>query len=192
MPFSANELNNFKNNFVGGTRQNRFRVLGTFPSTSSQETTSTTTSTTSTNLSEFHIRSTLIPTLQTSTVAYDFFGRKLNYPGEKLYSTWSVTVLDDTNANNLWTRFHNWQNNINNHVLNETKYVQNHSGYKTKWTVQHLDLNGNILKTFILAGLWPRTVNEISFSHSRTNALNTFNVVFVYDTIEIPGITPTT
>jgi hypothetical protein len=183
-----NSLNLFKKYFNGGTRQNRFVVTGTFPS-SQNDTETTASSQSANNVSPFHIRSTLIPTLQTSTVSYDFFGRKLHYPGEKLYSTWSVTVLDDFNANNLWQRFHNWQNYINDHEKNSTKYATNNKGYKTSWTVQHLDLNGKTLKTFKLNGLWPRTLGELSFSHSRTNTLHTFNAVFVYDTIEIVGIT---
>jgi hypothetical protein len=186
-------LSDFKINFVGGTRQNRFLVSGTFPDLAQTNTTSTT-STTTILPSYFHIRSTLIPTLQTSTISYDYFGRKHHYPGEKLYSTWSVSVLDDnpiavSASGNLWNKFHSWHNAINNHDDYTTQYPTQLDNYKADWTIQHLNLNGIALKTFKLGGLWPRTINEISFNHSRPNVLNTFNVVFVYDTIEIVGVT---
>ena len=97
-------------------------------------------------------------------------------------------MLDDTVKNNLWSRFQNWHNYINNHVDNTTNYPQL-ANYKMNWTVQHLDLNGRILKEFYLNGIWPRTINEIPFNSSRVNALNTFNVVFVYDTVGIDNVT---
>ena len=178
-------LNDFKDNFLGGgTRQNRFKIIGGFPSGGDNP------NSTNTNnlISEFHVRSTLIPTLQTSTIAYDYFGRKLYYPGEKLYSTWSASILDDTGSGDLWKSFQRWHNYINNHVSNNTKYI-NGANYKVNWTIQHLDLNGAVQKTFFLNGLWPRTINEMSFNSSRPNVLNTFNVVFVYDTVAISGIT---
>lgn len=176
-------LNDFKANFSGGTRQNRFLIVGNFPNGDT------------TNTSYLHVRSTLIPTLQTSTISYDHFGRKHYYPGEKLYSTWSVSIYDDNSsvgsADALWKRFQNWHNNINAHTSNltNTTYLTDPELYKVSWHVRHLDLNGSTLKTFVLNGLWPRTISEMSFNMARPNVLNTFNVVFVYDTITIPSVT---
>jgi hypothetical protein len=171
-------LNAFKGNFDGGTRQNRFVVRGVIPFGNGQ-------------ISSFHIRSTLIPTLQTSTISYDYLGRKSHFPGEKMYSTWSVAVLDDPTAQtyNLWRSFHRWQNTINNHLTNVPDPSLSGTAtpaYKANgWEVKHLDLNGNTLKTFVLNGCWPRSINEINFNMGRPNVLNTFNVVFVFDTIQI-------
>lgn len=180
-------LNQFKDNFKGGTRQNRFLVTGAFPSGVGTSSTAGNANSTG-NTIPFHIRSTLIPTLQTSTVSYDYFGRKLYYPGEKLYSTWSVSVVDDTDSGDLWKKFHQWHNYINNHVNNTTRYPTTQN-YKVNWYVEHLGLNENVIKRFYINGMWPRTINEMSFSMARPNVLNTFNVVFVYDTISIEGVT---
>lgn len=171
-------LNQFKTDFLGGTRQNRFVIEGAIPYGGGQ-------------ISSFHIRSSLIPTLQTSTISYDYMGRKSFFPGEKMYSTWSVAVLDDpsSSANNLWKKFQVWQNNINNHFSNSSDLslgISNEPNYKAfGWKVNQLDLNGNNIKTFILNGCWPRSVNEIGFNMGRPNVLNTFNVVFVFDTVQI-------
>ena len=174
MPQTA--LNNFKDNFDGGTRQNRFLVRGVIPFSGGQ-------------ISTFHIRSTLIPTLQTSSVAYDYFGRKSFFPGEKMYSTWSVAVVDDPNSTNanLWRSFNNWQNKINNNLTNESSVsTQGTPIYKAdNWEIRHLDLNGNSLKSFFLSGCWPRSITEINMNMGRPNVINTFNVVFVFDTIQI-------
>lgn len=171
-------LNNFKTDFLGGTRQNRFVIEGTIPYSGGA-------------MSTFHIRSSLIPTLQTSTITYDYMGRKSYFPGEKMYSTWSVQVLDDpfSTANNLWKKFQTWQNNINNHFTNTSDVSAQQSSeplYKAfGWRVNQLDLNGNNLKTFMLNGCWPKSVGDIGLNMGRPNVLNTFNVVFVFDTVQI-------
>jgi hypothetical protein len=170
-------LNDFKTNFDGGTRQNRFYIEGTIPFGNGA-------------VSSFHVRSTLIPTLQTSTIAYDYMGRKSYFPGEKMYSTWSVSVIDDPSSQyDLWAKFNIWQNNINNHETNRSDIslqTGTFASYKANgWKINHLDLNGNIIKTFVLNGCWPRSINEINFNMSRPNVINTFNVVFVFDSVEI-------
>jgi len=185
-------LNEFKTSFFGGTRQNRFLITGNFPTAANNQQNQNNNPVSGTQY--LHVRSTLIPTLQTSTISYDYFGRKYHYPGEKLYSTWSVSVMDDNpnlvaSQNNLWRYFQIWHNNINNHQTNLTIFESNENAYKVSWTVRHLDLNGGVLKTFILNGLWPRSINEVSFNMARPNVINTFNVVFVYDTLSILGVT---
>ena len=88
----------------------------------------------------------------------------------------------------MWKKFHQWHNFINNHVNNTTSYPVT-TNYKVNWYIEHLGLNENVIKRFYINGMWPRTINEMSFSMARPNVLNTFNVVFVYDTISIDGVT---
>lgn len=171
----------FKKNFQGGTRENRFLVEGTIPLANGK-------------LSRFHIKTTQIPTLSTQTTEYNFFGRKAYYPSEKQYQTWSIRVLDDTKTEyNLWQKFHAWQNRINQHVNNASYVIGPNKDYKAYgWKIHHLNLNGDEekpLKTFVLHGCWPKTVDKILLSMTNPNALNEFAVIFVYDWIEIVGVT---
>ena len=191
-------LNQFKSGFYGGTRQNRFLISGNFPAPQDGSITSNTSGANSSGGSFYHVRSTLIPTLQTSTISYDYFGRKYNYPGEKLYSTWSVSVMDDNPAAvsvtyNLWKRFQQWHDWINNHQTNTTLYINYPDSYKSSWTVRHLDLNGSkVLKEFTMHGCWPSTVSQLSLNMMTPNNMNMFSVVVVFDYIEITGITSRT
>ena len=171
-------LIDFKNKFSGGTRSNRFRITGSFP--------------TGGGFTDFHVRATTIPTVESKTISYDYFGRKYHYPGEKSYGTWSFTVLDDTNNHNLWGQFQKWQNFINDH--NSNLSTINASQYKAdNWKIQHLDLNdtGTPLKEFQLNGCWPAGIQPITLNMGNPNQLNTFNVIIVYDYIQITGITKT-
>jgi hypothetical protein len=177
----SNNIINFKENFFGGTRSNRFLVSGSFP--------------TGGNFTNFHIRSTLLPQLVTRTLSYDFFGRKYHYPGEKDYQTWTFTVLDDTGAYDLWRAFQRWQNSINNHETNvSAEILSGQQSYKAyNWRIQHLDLSGNqVLKEFVLHGCWPASVNQLTLNMTSPNTPSSFSVLIVFDYIEITGVTSRT
>jgi hypothetical protein len=172
----AFHISDFKNAFLGGTRQNRFYVEGTIPGGNG-------------NLSKFHIKTTQIPSVTTLVTEYQYFGRKAFYPGEKQYGSWSMIVLDDVTENgNLWKKFNKWQNLINNHTSNNS--ITNTSYKANDWKIRHLNINGdesedNILKTFILQGCWPKVIEPINFNMTNPNLLNQFTVIFVYDYLEI-------
>jgi hypothetical protein len=186
-------ITNFKTRFNGGTRANRFYIEGNIPAFS----TPTNSVNSSSAFTNFHVRSTQIPQLSTKTLSYDYFGRKYHYPGEKDYGTWSFTVLDDnqTGNGNLWKKFHAWQNAINDNDKNISFQATNSSSttvdsakYKaTNWKIQHLNLNGDTtpLKTFIMQGCWPTSIQPITFNMNNPNVLNSFVVIMVYDYIEL-------
>ena len=173
-------LNIFKTKFNGGTRSNRFEVTGNIPTGGS--------------LTKFHIRSTIIPQLTSTTIEYSYFGRKFYYPGEKQYSTWSFNVLDDNPKNpssieNLWSMFHSWQNKINQHETNKSFDLNNtQNSYKADfWRIRHLNLNDNgaPLKEFVMHGCWPTSVEPLPLNMGSNNLLNSFNVIMVFDHIEL-------
>lgn len=175
-------LSNFKENFFGGTRSNRFEIVGNIPGGGA--------------FTKFHVRSTIIPQMSTKTLSYDFFGRKYHYPGEKDYGNWAFTVLDDTSQfGNLWKMFQTWQNKINNNETNFSSPTNINNDIKAyNWKIRHLDLNGDTLplKEFVLQGCWPAAVQQMSLNMMQPNTLNLFNVIIIYDYIEISNITTRT
>ena len=180
-------LSTFKNNFFGGTRSNRFEIFGNIPSPTGQSNGGA--------FTKFHVRSTIIPQMSTKTLSYDYFGRKYHYPGEKDYGNWAFTVIDDTGlSNNMWRMFQRWHNGINNHSTNESFLLGNGKDYKAyDWQIRHLDFNGeNTLKVFKLHGCWPAAVQQMSLNMLQPNTMNSFNVIILYDYIEIDGITSRT
>ncbi len=174
-------INEFKQQFNGGTRLNRFFVTGRIPFANK-------------NISRFHVRATQIPQLQTQTLSYDYRGRKGHYPLEKVYSSWSMSIIDDVDDMNMWTAFHKWNDALNDHDDNTVdNSVNRHqtNTYKTTWTVNHLNLNGeenNVLKKFTLFGCWPKVINPINLNMARPNTINMFDVVMIYDYIKIDNV----
>ena len=153
----------------------------------------------------FHIRSTFIPPITNITLELHGYGRKLHIPGDRQYAPWQISVYDDIDGSatsgsgssivntNLWKEFSNWHNTINNHVNNSTTTDgPSYTNYKQTWQINHLDLNGSIIKTFTMHGCWPKTVSAIDHNMTNRNFLNTFSVVMLYDEIEIGGVTDTT
>jgi hypothetical protein len=179
-------INEFKTNFLGGTRSNRFEIFGRIPSGVQGS------GGVGGNFTKFHVRSTIIPQMSTKTLSYDYFGRKYHYPGERDYGSWAFTVLDDTgNANNLWQMFQRWHNNINDHETNVSYNLSTGNSYKAEnWEIRHLDINGDsVLKTFILQGCWPAAIQQVSLNMMQPNTLNSFNVIIVYDYVDVKGVT---
>jgi hypothetical protein len=169
-------LNDFKNTFFGGTRSNRFRIDGSFP--------------TGGRFTDFHIRSATLPRVTSKTLSYDYFGRKFHYPGERDYGTWNITMWDDVGNNNLWGRLNKWQNLINDHDKNQSSILPKR--YKSdNWRVQHLDLNGNDqpLKEYILHGCWPAGIQPVQMNMGSPNVLNSYTVMIVFDYMEIKNVT---
>ncbi len=180
------DITAFKNAFSGGTRANRFLVKGGVGIGAAQKPHS------------FHVRSTFIPPVTNFTLSVDAYGRKVNIPGDRQYAPWQLTIYDDIddaataaqdNPRNLWKLFSQWHNQINNHEDNTTTLQFPFTGYKTNWTIQHLDLNGNVeqLKEFELIGCWPKSVSDIDFNMTRRNFLNTFSVIMLYDEVIVTG-----
>lgn len=183
------DISHFKSKFNGGTRANRFLVSGEigigFEGSASTKRT-------------FHVRSTFIPPITNITLTHSAYGRKLNIPGDREYSPWQLTIYDDldsstssgsgtTTVANLWKQFSTWSNNINLHETNipGSDLTSPHLNYKRDWQIQHLDLNGDIIKTFYLNGCWPKNVSDIDFNMTRKNFLNTFSVILLYDAVQI-------
>ena len=171
----AISITDFKNAFSGGTRKNRFVVQGTIPFSQGA-------------VSQFHVAATEIPTLSTQNIEYGYFGRKMYYPGEKQYGTWSMVVYDDTGTNDLWKKFHTWQNSINNHTSNVSTFAPDYKA--NNWSINHLSLNGEgspntYLKTFILDGCWPKTVTPVSLNMGSVNDFCQFTVVLLFDLLRV-------
>ena len=168
-------LIDFKDNFYGGTKTNRFRISGEFP--------------TGGQFTDYHVRATTVPNAASKTISYDYFGRKYHYPGEKEYGTWAFQAWDDVGDNNIWGKLQKWQDLINNHNTNVS--ATKTADYKAyDWKIQHLSGNGDkVLKQYTLHGCWPAGIQQMSLNMGNPNVLNSFNVIVVFDYIEIKDVT---
>ena len=175
----------FTTNFEGGTRKNRFKVKGTGGAGLADNFVK--------NLSLFHIVAAAMPASIITTNPIDFRGRRILYPGDRVYSAegfnvWTVTIQDDIpgqpteKITNLWNRLHAWSNGINSHVFNTgTPFSSPPIPYETTISVQQLNLNGTkVIKESTLYGAWPQSISPLNMEMQARDQYNTFDVTFCF------------
>lgn len=173
----------FIGGFNGGTRVNRFEVTGSIgPSSGSG----------STAFSKFHIRSASLPEAILGNIAVNWHGRTVNYPGDRAYKPWNITILDDTGSGaKLYKAFHDWHNIINDHTANTyTNLASPRANFATNWSVKQLDANGETpIKTFTLSNCWPVGIGPLELDMGKDNTIGAFQVTVLFTHYTVGDIT---
>ena len=129
----------------------------------------------------FLCTATSIPAMNVAEVPVNFRGRPIYIAGDRSFDTWPITVLNDTDFK-LRNAFERWQNGINN--MSDNEGLTNPADYQVDAFVDHLDRNGNTIKSYTLRGLFPITISEIGLSYAPTTDIETFGVTFRYQFFE--------
>jgi hypothetical protein len=157
----------------GGARNNQFKVTMPFPGYSQV----------GGEIEDlaFLCTATSIPAMNVAEVPVNFRGRPIYIAGDRSFDTWPITVLNDTDFK-LRNAFERWQNGINN--MSDNEGLTNPADYQVDAFVDHLDRNGNTIKSYTLRGLFPITISEIGLSYAPTTEIETFGVTFRYQFFE--------
>ena len=167
-------INDFKAKLAGGgARSNQFKVTMPFPGYAQV----------GGEIEDlaFLCRSTTIPAMNVGVVNVPFRGRQIKIAGDRTFDEWSITVLNDTNFK-LRNAFERWQNGINNMTDNEG--LTNPVDYQVDAFVDHLDRNGNTIKSYTLRGLYPIQIAAIDLNFDEATAIEEFSVTFAYQYFE--------
>ena len=167
-------INEFKSRLRGGgARANQFKVTLPFPGYAAVGG--------ETSDLAFLCKATAIPGQTLGNVAVDFRGRKLNIAGDRTFEPWSITVLNDTDFK-LYRGFERWMNGINNMTDNEG--IANPADYQVDGFIDHLDRNGNTLKSYTYRGLFPVALDSIPLNYGTNDAIEEFGVTFQFQYFE--------
>ena len=167
-------INDFKAKLAGGgARANQFKVTMPFPGYAQV----------GGEIEDlaFLCTTAQIPAMNIGLVNVPFRGRQIKIAGDRTFADWSITVLNDTNFK-LRNAFERWQNGINNMTDNEG--LSNPVDYQVDAFVDHLDRNGNTIKSYTLRGAFPTSVGGIPLDYETTDAIETFDVTFSYQYFE--------
>ena len=167
-------INDFKAKLAGGgARANQFKVTMPFPGYAQV----------GGEIEDlaFLCRATTIPDMTIGIVNVPFRGRNIKIAGDITIAEWSVTAYNDTNFK-LRNAFERWQNGINNMTDNEG--LTNPVDYQVDAFVDHLDRNGNTIKSYTLRGAFPTVLGAIDFSYYEATAIEQFDVTFNYQYFE--------
>jgi hypothetical protein len=167
-------INDFKAKLAGGgARANQFKVTMPFPGYAQV----------GGEIEDlaFLCRATTIPDMTIGIVNVPFRGRNIKIAGDRTIAEWSVTAYNDTNFK-LRNAFERWQNGINNMTDNEG--LTNPVDYQVDAFVDHLDRNGNTIKSYTLRGAFPTALSAIDLNYDEATAIETFDVTFAYQYFE--------
>jgi len=155
----------------GGARPNHFRVALTFP-------TFVTGATAIGNIGQFLCHSASLPPSTLENTPVMFRGRQTNLAGERTFQPWQINIYNENNFI-LRNAFEIWSNKINNHLDNTG--VTAPGDYQVDFTVDQLDRNDNVVKSYKFVNGWPLDVGQIELDYANNNVIESFPVQFVYD-----------
>ena len=172
-------INDFKANLIGGgARANQFRVTITPPPGIAIGLDVRRTS--------FMCKGSNLPAQELTPIEVPFRGRKIYIAGDREFSeTWTTTFINDTDFM-IRNALERWSNGINDLALNTG--VIDPADYQTDLTVEQLDRDDTVLKTYIFRSSWPVTISAIELTSENQDALEEFECTWRYQHFEASGV----
>ena len=171
-------IDEFKANLVGGcARSNQFRITFNTPGAIAVAL--------DIRRSSFLTRTGQLPGNTVGEVVVPFRGRALYLAGDREYETWTTTVLNDTDfmVRNAMER---WSNGMNDFVTGTG--LTNVSDYTADLTVEQLDRDDTVLKTYFLRNCFPQAITAIDLSYDTTTEIETFDITWRYTHFETSSV----
>ena len=172
-------IDDFKANLIGGgARANQYRVTIVPPPGIATGLDIRRTS--------FLATASNLPASTLGEIAIPFRGRNVYISGDRpAPEAWTVTFYNDTdfmirNAMELW---HNGINDF----ANNTGLI-NPSDYQSDLTVEQLDRDDTVLKSYIFRNAYPLTVGQIDLTNAEATEIETFEVTWRYQHFEPSGV----
>jgi len=172
-------IDDFKANLIGGgARANQYRVTITPPSGIAIGLDVSRTS--------FLCTAAALPGATLGTFDVPFRGRIITIAGDRpAFPDWNTTFYNDTDFM-IRNAMERWNNGINDFANNTG--VTSPSDYQTDLTVEQLDRDDTVLKTYILRNCFPLAVSEIALSSAEATEIETFEVTWKYQHFEASGV----
>ena len=172
-------IDDFKANLIGGgARANQFRVTITPPPGIAIGLDVRRTS--------FLVRGSNLPALTMTPIEVPFRGRKIYIAGDREFGEeWTTTFINDTDFM-IRNAMERWSNGIND--LADNTGVVASSDYQTDLTVEQLDRDDTILKSYVFRNAWPTGIGAITLDTSEAAAIEEFEVTWRYQHFEASGV----
>tara|TARA_R110002073_G_scaffold19062_1_gene70060 strand:+ start:489 stop:1052 length:564 start_codon:yes stop_codon:yes gene_type:complete len=172
-------INDFKAALIGGgARANQFRVTITAPAGIAIGL--------ATERTSLLCRASTLPAQTLAEIAIPFRGRQIYIAGDRTFDEpWTATFMNDTDFM-VRTAMERWANGINDLVENTGVIAP--SDYQTDLTVEQLDRDDTVLKSYIFRNAWPTTVGAIELTSDQADAIEEFEVTWRYQHFESSGV----
>ena len=127
---------------------------------------------------KYHVKSASLPGRTVGDISTLFWqGQNLKLAGDPTYDDYTVTFLNNVNfgVKNLMEQ---WLNLIANPITNER---EEHGNYKAVIKLDQLDRSGNIIASYYLHGVYPKSFDAIEVSQETSDSLEEMVVNFSVD-----------
>lgn len=132
---------------------------------------------------QFLASATTIPESQLGNIAVPYFGRIVNFAGDRSYNPWTVTIMNDEDFK-VRNALETWSDLINGKISN----VREVDNYKDAIaTVTQYGKTGDIIRQYEFVGIYPSVIEPIGLNWRDINTFESFNVQFMYDYWRIRG-----
>ena len=174
-------ISTFKSNGLvyGGARPSQFNVFLSVPTGIGIDNVSVQKFT-------FVCRAAQLPESTLSSIEVPYFGRKIKVAGQRTFTEWSVTVMNDEDFS-VRSLFETWSNAMNRLVSNVRDPSLSAEQYKADLEVIQYSVDGSEIRSYQIIGAFPTSIGAIALDWDSGNAIETFPVQFSYD-YWIPGI----
>lgn len=121
-----------------------------------------------------------LPSATVSSIEVPYFGRRIKVAGDRSFSDWAVTVLNDEDFS-VRSLFETWSNSMNRLVSNIRDNAVSEEEYKTDLQVIQYSKDGQAIRSYSIVGAFPTAVSGIGLDWSTTNQVESFSITFSYD-----------
>lgn len=180
MAFSPSE---FRSALVlDGARPNLFQVSMTFPRLTSVPsfTTGPAGAASASNKFTFMCKTAQLPGSTVSAVPVFYFGRQLNFTGNRSFPEWSVTIINDEDFI-VRKAFEKWMSGLNSHATNvRDRLFTNAEDYQVDAYVTQFGKTKTVEKQYKFVGMFPIDVSPIELDWGANDTIEEFAVTFAY------------
>jgi len=168
-------IDDFKANLIGGgARANQYRVTVTPPPGIAIGL--------DVRRASFLVTASSLPAQTLGEITVPFRGRNIYIAGDRTFDEpWTTTFMNDTDFM-IRNAIERWSNGIND-LANNTGVIAP-ADYQTDLTVEQLDRDDTVLKTYIFRSAWPTNVGAIELTNETADTIETFEVTWRYQHFE--------
>ena len=131
---------------------------------------------------EFVAKATQVPPSILGQVEIPYFGRRIKLIGDRVYTNWNITVMNDEDFN-IRSSLENWHQSLNDHQTNimNGQVTNDPTTYKVDADVIHYGKRGEVLKTYRFIGIFPVSIDAIPLDWEAIDQVEQFDVEFAID-----------
>lgn len=167
------DINEFKARLgAGGARPNQFLVTLTFPAAVGA----------AAGQDSLLVTAASLPASNVNTTTIQYRGREVKFAGERSFDPWVITIANDTSMR-LRSLFERWSDLMNNRLNNGGETAP--ALYMADLTVEQLDRNDAVIRSYSMKDAWPTNVSEIALAYSQNDVISEFQVTFQYQWFEV-------